>query len=346
MTARKGLLARIAIDDEALLDFKEVNRTSINAHRTLTRVLEEFAVVDWRGDNDELAVHRSITQLSSDMGTLWTKVLDGLHDSNRLLWGERDETMHDILARGDLPSEVRAHLDLVVVSEQAAQQRGIPVEGYAQQPGEPEISVAESVTNCATIGRVQALRARGIYPTGTSRQVVWDEVFAVVAGFSTEATLLDGFFLAHVLETKTSPRDHAEWLVRKLDSSLIPGSSLRMFCFLPKGVESDEAERTLQELISPLIGGGNLSHVTVVLAPEGGGARLPHDRHLRFSCGVAVTSEEGFDRLGTEPIYGVDGFTWNPVLLPEMLGQLAKRESVYLRRSNKVEFQIRAVSAR
>ena len=84
----------------------------------------------------------------------------------------------------------------------------------------------------------------------------------------------------------------------------------------------------------------------MVLAPEGGSPRLPHDRHLRFSCGVAITSEEGFDRLGTEPIYGVDGFTWNPVLLPDMLGQLAKRGSVYLRRANKVEFQIRSVSAR
>jgi hypothetical protein len=89
MTARKGLLARVAIDHEALLDFKDVSRTSINTHRTVTRLLADFAVIELRGPNDQRAVYGAVDQLSTDMKTLWSKLFGGLDTFNRLRLGDR-----------------------------------------------------------------------------------------------------------------------------------------------------------------------------------------------------------------------------------------------------------------
>ena len=81
--------------------------------------------------------------------------------------------------------------------------------------------------------------------------------------------------------------------------------------------------------VAPLIGNGQLRQIEIVLAhwpkrQDNG----PHNRHLRFSCGVAVSSDEGFDRLDSRQIQGIDGFSWRGITAASLLGDLAKRENV------------------
>src|SRR5262249_19132098 len=155
----------------------------------------------------------------------------------------------------------------------------------------------DSVTHCQTIDGVRSLRQLGNYRTHTQRDVIWDDVLASPAAVSTEATLLDRYFLEHVLNGKSRhTRDHAEWLIDKLDGSMIVGSALRLLCGWPvvRGTSSlfpqPRIEAMVQKRVAPLIGNGRLRRIEIILVPWPKRAHdAPHNRHLRFNSGAAVS---------------------------------------------------------
>ena len=346
MTALVGMMARVGIESEALLDFKGENRIDMNTQKALTRLLTEYGFVDLMGVNDANALTAAIGQLPPDVRTVWIKTLKGLYDLNRFRCGERHETMTDICNAEQLPEDFHKQLNLVVVSKQVAEKREIPVHtGYATRVCEPELSLADSVDHCTTIERARVLRERGNFPAGSSRNEIWTNLFKLPAELSAEVTLLDGYFFHYNLQRKGAPRDHVTWFIRELNRTLLEGSSLRLLCQLPEGSTVLGLEQTVQDLLSPIVGSGRLASIHVVLAPARGSTRLPHNRHLRFSCGAAITSDEGFDRLGRSKIDGVEGFSWKAVMSAEMLGEFSRREDQFLKSPKRVEIQVNARSS-
>lgn len=341
------MMCRIALDADALLDHKDATRQDMNTHRTLTKTVAEYGLVEALGKNDADAIFDAIQQLDhQDMRDRWTEVLVALHNSNRLRVGGGDETVRELVNNDHLREDLHETLDLIVVSEAAATKRSVPaLVGFAKRELEPELCVADSVAHCATVEHVQTLRERGNFPASTARETVWKAVFALPAELSMEATLLDQYFLKWLLNGRRD-RDHAEWLIGALDRTMAPNSRLRLLCGVPTSgnppqpLTEDDVEQAVMERIAPIVGRGRLTKVEVVLAPwpkrhENG----PHNRHLRFSCGVAITTPEGFDRLDSQKIVGIDGFSWGVETSASMLGDLGKREDVILRHRDSRVFQ-------
>lgn len=343
------MITRVAIDSQALLDHKDTARAAVNTHRSLVQVLESYGFIELLGGADSTALGKAIKGLPGEIGELWEKAIVGLMDLNRVRVGSSDETAGDLCAEEPLPEPLRSLADLVVISERASSDRqAVRTNGFETREGQPELTLADSITHCQTITRARSLRELGNFRASTQRDVIWNEVFAVTSGVSTEATLLDHFFLEHLLNGRSrNARDHAEWLIGKLDSSMAEGSTLRLLCGWPVDRRSSELfprsrlEASVQTRIAPLLGSGRLARIKLVLAPwpkrhDDG----PHNRHLRFNSGVAISTEEGFDRLDSREVQGIDGFTWRGITAAALLGDLATRESVICNHPARFEHQV------
>lgn len=346
------MITRVALDSKALLDHKDSTRVAVNTHRSLVQVLESYGFIQLLGPADSAALVRAIKSLPTEMGEIgeyWEKAIVRLMDLNRVHIGSFDRTAGDLCAEEPLPEPLRSLADLVIVSERACSDRApLRVNGFDKRVGEPEVALADSITQCQTIESARFLRELGNFRADTQRDDIWDEVFAAPAALSTEATLLDRFFLEHVLNGKSRDlRDHVEWLIGKLDESMSDGSTLRLLCGWPvvrgskKLFPRNRIEASVRKRIASCIGDGRLDRIQVILTPwpkRQDGA--PHNRHIRFNAGVAISTEEGFDRLDQTAIQGIDGFSWRPITSATLLGDLTTRENVICTHPDRFELQV------
>lgn len=342
------MITRVAIDSQALLDHKDRTRAAVNTHRSLVQILESYGFIELLGVADSTALVKAIKGLPEEMGELWEKAIVGLMDLNRVCVGSSDKTAGDLCAEEPLPELLRSLADLVVISERASSDRqAIRTNGFEMRGGQPELTLADSITHCQTIKRVRSLRELGNYRETTRRDVIWDDVFDTPARLSNEATLLDQHFLKHLfLGRSRKAWNHVEWLIRMLDGSMVAGSTLRLLCGLPSAgsppspFPRSRLESAIQKHIAPILGSGHLAKIELVLAPwprryESG----PHNRHLRFSTGLAISTDEGFDRLDNHEVRGIDGFSWRGITSAALLGDLATRESVIYNHPDRIELQ-------
>lgn len=376
MSGQGRILARIGIDADSLLDFASPDRSSTNAHRSLTRALAEVGVLEAIGNDDARALFDAIGLLAPEAGKLWTETLSALDIGFRIRLGTGSGTTRNALRDpAGMPASLLELMDLIVASEVSANRHEVPTStGYSRRDGEPELSLADSVEHCNTITAVRQLRSEGHFAQGSLRTDIEDTLVVPLAALSTHVTLLDRFFLAHALDPKTDDRDHLEWLVRSLGLSIRPNSSLRLLCELPEPVSRavseqrklekngfhDEADRKRREVnqmyrdiqakmrarIEPLLG-ARLTTVEVVLArwPWKQEDR-PHNRHVRFNCSIAIGCHEGFDHLDSTAIRGIDGFTWQAVTASRVLDDLARREQMVIKGWPRRDFKIEAARPR
>lgn len=344
MNRPTGVVARVGLDSDALLDHLGPSRLATSIQTRLAETLADIGVLELRGSADAVELFAAIGQLSEGMRTLWQKTLAGLDQGNRIRHGGHLDAMRDVCRAQHLLPELQQTIDLIVLSEGSAEKQGLTNDaGSLQRPGEPELSVADSIDHCDTVKTVRNLRHRGNFPAGTSRDEIWDLIFAPLAEISHEVTLLDRYFLTN------ASADHAKWLLRALDRTLMPASNLRLLGEWDAKWSRDQAFDVARERAGRLVGSGRIANVEIVLAASwdrGPSARRamtttygPHNRHLRFSCGAAITSTEGFDRLRPK-IQGVDGFTWNVVTAPDRLGDLGKSEAAVADQPVRVVLQV------
>lgn len=351
------MIARIAMDSEALLDFQEEPRRAAHVQSDIVEVLDEYSILELQGEADLDALFNAVKRLNPDLNQLWVQALKGLQTLNRVTLGCETTTMSDLCGGERLPADLFDRVDLVVVRESLADLRGIPTEkGHARRPSEPEVSLSDSVRRSATIQRLHQQRVRGIFAKGEEREAVWRGVFAAAAALSDEATILDRYFLTHLLTPKgPRRRDHHEWLLRRLDKAMKLGASLRVMSELPPigrasagtpapRMAASDAERIIRRNLTTLVGVENISQVHIVLAPwpprwqEG-----PHNRHIRFSCGVALSTSEGLDYLDNPKL--ISPFTWQAVTSEDRLGNLSSDERVILRVKDRVEVTLPEAAA-
>lgn len=345
------MIARVAIDSVALLDFKGEPRRAANTHSGIIEVLDEYGYLDLLGARDAGALFDAIQELNPDLRNLWSQALQDLHTLNRLHVGDRQAAMSDLCIADDLPIELGSLLDLVVVRESLASLRGIPAgTGFARRATEPELSLPDSVRRSSTIKCLRRQRVRGSFAKGESRETVWREVLARPAALSKSATILDRYFLTDLLASKGTPnRDHHAWLLRNLSQAMQQGSSICVLSELPvidkraagqpPRMAAKDAERILRRALGPLVGKGNINECHIILAPwpprwEDG----PHNRHIRFSCGVALCASEGLDYLDRSQL--LSPFTWQAATSADWIGELSLAEQVIRRAKRRFELSL------
>lgn len=339
-----AMLARFSIDADAIVALEgQTPRHATHTHTRVLRTIADFGVIQWMGPNDEAAMWSAIDELSPDQRTLWTKRLHDLYDRNRMHWGDREETTHQVLSMETIAGDFARAVELAIVSDEIATIRGIPLaKGFKGRPDEPEFALPDSVDVCTTVRRMQDLRTRGNFAAGKKRDDVWEQLFALPATLSNDVTVLDRYFLKEVLRANPAKeRDHAQWLLRRLARSVQPNSSLRLLCELPGDISEAAARDRLLRRLAPSVDHGNFNSVEAVLAPwPSASAKRPHNRHIRFSCGIAVSTDEGFDRLDQATLQYLEGFTWRVATDRDRIASWSKRERSIVTSLDRLEVRV------
>lgn len=336
------MMAHVALDAQALLDYQSEDRRDVNVHHDLVEFMQKFGILRLRGDDDSIALLEAIAAQSPSVKTLWTKYLGSYRDYRRVQTEELTGTTRDSLLglTGDLSAQ--APLDLALVGEDLADALGIPSSpGRVESAnGSPELAFADQVNRTSTKARLDRLRDRN-YPKGTSRDKIWNEVYQVPVSISRSAVLLDRYFL-----TSQGP----DWFIGKLAQALAPDSELTLLGEWPKGREESKLKSLVRKRLPPL---DNLARIRVVLSPawddknradggrrDIGSQKGPHDRHLRLSCGVTIGTEEGHDTLWSPKVQRVDGFTCRCWSSTEMDMDFMKRENLVMNQSTRLDFTV------
>jgi hypothetical protein len=176
-------------------------------------------------------------------------------------------------------------------------------DGWAPTTADVDITMGAAVSASAQFSRARSAAARDYYPSGTDREVVWEELLRPLARRAKSITLLDRYVFAEIYRREViqdSAAEHLVWLLRKLDAEGRPGTLVKIYGatgygYGPKAVPSSPAliAQVLQQRWSPT--GGRLARVELVTLD--GLGNFPHDRHAKFGEMTGLELPSGFDRL-------------------------------------------------
>jgi hypothetical protein len=105
-------------------------------------------------------------------------------------------------------------------------------DGWAPTTADVDITMGAAVSASNQFSRARSAAARESYPSGTDREVVWEEVLLPLASRSKSITFLDRYVFAELYRreaTQNSADEHLVWLLRKLDTQGRPGALVKIY---------------------------------------------------------------------------------------------------------------------
>lgn len=327
------MIIRTAVEARSLIELLETGNQRLQwvQHRALTELLREQGILIWTSTGDSQALLASLKRYPSSpkIKELWAHTLKTLQDTGRMR--HLDPKLQDVLTtaceRRPLPAELSGKIDLIVLSDHLITHHGYSEQGHGREADGPELSAIDVISECEVVQRARRIRDTDRYAKGADRAQVWEELFRTPTELSQEVALLDRYLLSSLKEAY--PRlDHVRWLLDRLEEDCRPNTALKVLCAKEDGWTAGWLRPELERLLGlPRL---NLS-VEFVLAPWKkwrGRTKVkgPHDRHIRFSCGVAMPVEEGFDRLEHATLR--DNFSWKFLPIGEFDERLPDEEYV------------------
>lgn len=192
--------------------------------------------------------------------------------------------------------------------------------------GGTEVVATGAISGSTQVAQLQDLLDKGVFLKGTSRDEVFNALFAPLARVSQEIAVFDRYLYASLGDG--GGEEHLGWLVRRLDEVARPGAIIKLFG--ARGIDGQwgyrvprdgwEAKRLLEDNLRPNL--QRAAQVEAWLAPST--RDMHHDRHIRFFAGGAVELPSGFDRFAAPRLQDNMGFTYRHV--PESLRDLQVRE--------------------
>lgn len=307
------MIAQISVDSRALSEPSDVG-DRLDAHARLTREFLRFAALRLLGPEDETEL-RIQFHADPEVGEMWKRLFKDLGDVNRLLRDPahmRSETMREWCDRGELPEDIRDLVDLVVASERA--------EWNHPGDGLPELATAKRFDLSHTLHRIRELADEMTYEKGTPRDVIWKERWAPLARLSTEVNICDPYLFGEkAFDPKKRDRiRHVTWLLDRLHDVLPGGATVRLFTARGSYDMKDVGDHLSRSRFCRERPGA----LHIFIWKERNRRRSqertesseedliwgPHDRHIRFSCGVATDVPAGFDKLRNPQIVAEQGY--------------------------------------
>jgi hypothetical protein len=326
------VIARIALDPSSLCDLQVVDDEEATSalHDLLLRALTVHGALVLGSPADAAGLVREVKAQSQQVRKGWEVVLSSLNSSRRLVRRTPPfaRPMAEIQRLVELRDEWHDQVEVVVVERSRAQDFGLARSpGHIADAGSAlEISTARAMRQTEAMEQARVLAERANHPHGTKRDDFWSEVLAPLARLSNETVVLDRYLFQQLLRRQTGGgsggEEHVCWLLECLDRDMPSGSRVTLIAHdeAPQDRRlTGPAPRVHASAIAALIertwrhsASGNVDRVDVVVAPWRQRRQLlPHDRHIRFNVGAAVSFTQGLDRLATPTIEEPDGLNWH-----------------------------------
>jgi hypothetical protein len=320
------VITRIAIDPAPLADLQVVGDEQATGalHKVLITALNAHGAVFLGSKADTAELLKEIKAQSQEVRKHWEVVIVSLSKSRRLVHRNPPCTkpMAQIDRLEELRDEWRDQVEVVVVEKAHADDFGVG--GWpghvADADSSLEISTARAAWETAAMEDARRLAERANHPSGTRREDFWSDVLAPLARLSSEVVVLDRYLFQRLLEKNarggSGTDEQVCWLLEQLDIHMPPGSVVTLIAhdLAPQSRPPVNAQdiAALIERYWLHRATGHLKLVNVVVAPwRQRRQSLPHDRHIRFNVGAAVTFPQGLGPLATPTIQDPDGLNWH-----------------------------------
>lgn len=334
------MLARIVIDPEALGDTTAPIAMTKFHHNSLLETLAAYGYLVFANNEEAAAFSKALRNRSEfppGMAEKWATVFPELYKLGRVrVVGQPDDPpISQVRHLAGLQRGWKGNVDVAVMGTAGAAAIGISeAEGILDDAdSHVELATVVATPHTRTISRYRELAETAVVPYDAARDTFWNDVLAPVATASKKVTVLDGYLLTTLWNkednlpgSRTRPAEQVQWLLQHLDTAMKPGSEVELICAYEAHksyYDADASADMIRDYWSPPRE-GNLTKVTLTLVKRQRG--FTHDRHIRFSTGVALTFAAGLDRLRSPHVWDEDGMTWAYKWRREAINGLRERE--------------------
>lgn len=285
------------------------DRLRLATHRRIVENFRNFGLLRLLGPDDANDLLGYIHGAERQIGILWCHLIKDLGQINRVKLDQASplpSPMREYLESGTLPERLAQLADVVIASENLAPQ--------AEWPARPELAPASGFDLSETMTMFRDLRNDETEIQGTSREDIWERRLRGVTRLSSEVWICDPYlFGKNSFDISVAPKRlrHLRWLLTELAEGLeSTGNQAPAIHLLTARREYDPLVATtfLAQLSALQNWTGSLDVTFYTPTPDFKG---PHDRHIRFSCGVAFNVPAGFDRLRSGTVKDDEGYKWH-----------------------------------
>lgn len=235
-----------------------------------------------------------------------------------------------------LKQEWSGRVEVAVFDQSGAATLGIPDdEGVIEVSEDLEVARLFALSATRAFSHLRVVADTGHLVHDSPRDVFWRDVLRPLARSSKVVTVVDQYLLGglwHRSDRRPNSYrwrpEHVVWLLENLDRTAPPGAQVELLTV----VEDSDARSQKAEAAAQLVRefwnrshGGRLDRVR--LSVVGTRRGFPHDRHIRFSSGAAITVDAGLDRLREPRIWDQSGMAWGYKWRKEALTPLRDREA-------------------
>lgn len=311
-------------------------------HEALLRVIAAHGMLVAANDDEAAELIRAVRDpdiLPPAVRDRWNAVLVGLRKQNRFI-SMRPEAplgLRSVVTLNDLRNGWRGRSEVAVLTVEQAARLGVDEEGLlVDRSAGIELATAPIAAYCGTFTNLRRLADEGHVSPGTRRDDFWRAVLAPIARASRHVTILDRYLFGglawheeNLPRSRSWDADTVVWLVEMLDRTMPSNGSVSLLGESPdEGIfrASDVADviRSLWTATPSC----RISSLNVTVSPwNQPGARLPHDRHIRFDAGVGIKLHAGWDRFRRATVTELDGVGWQYLWLAEAVQELRAAES-------------------
>ncbi len=318
------MLARLAIDPEALVDTGlPVSLTKV-LHNNLLEAIAAHGYLVFANNEEAAAFVQAIRKhksLPPGMADKWATFLPELLKQGRMspIAPPGENPISHVRELGELQQGWKGNLDVAVLCNANATAIGISDDDGILDDTNSHVELATfgATPHTRAVAHYRELAETAVLPYNADRDTFWNDVLRPVATASKRATILDGYLLTSLWNKEDNlPRsrswvtEHVAWMLDHLDSIMRAGSEVELICaYEPHKLHynADASADLIRDWWGPT-SAGRLSKVTLTLIERQKG--FTHDRHIRFSTGVAITVAAGFDRLRSPRVGDEDGMAW------------------------------------
>lgn len=334
------MLARLAIDPAALAEtVTPVSLTKV-LHNNLLETIASHGYLVFANNEEANAFVNAIRNHKSfppGMAEKWGTFLPELHKQGRisLIAPPGDHAIAEVRELDELERGWKGNLDVAVLCNANAAALGISDEDGILDDANSHVELATfgATPHTRIVAHYRELTETALLPYNADREGFWNEVLRPVAAASKKATVLDGYLLTSLWKKEDNlPRsrrwdiEHVAWMLDHLDSTMRARSEVELICaYEPHKLHFNaEASAALIRKWWAPTPAGRISKVALTLIERQKG--FTHDRHIRFSTGVAITIPAGFDRLRSPRVWDEDGMAWAYKWRRDAVNGLRERE--------------------
>lgn len=287
--------------------------------------------------NEEADAVLQLTKPGSDLTEperqAWTNLFGWLTKGERVRVSRPPFTSLETLQSADQAAQI-PHRPFIGVVPDAVFNRLYPGtrDGWVSTTASIDIAVSAAVSASDQFKFMQTVAAREVYPPGTDREVVWEELLRPLATRTKRITLFDRFTFAELYRRdakQDAANEHLVWLLQKLNTEGRPGTLVKIYGSTgyasgQTSIPSNPASiaQLLKQRWSPVP--GRLAGVELVTLK--GLSSFPHDRHATFGDTTGLELPSGLDRLASGVISSPFsfGYKWINAQLQALRDRVAK----------------------